>query len=125
MEDQKITEFKLKRHKLLGVELEPLGLYIIDVLSDGSCQFAALITGLETLVEDPSSSIQGLRDQLVNYLLGNRVSLEEGQQIGFLHGDPDFKKDVLSAYGKAYNFDLYCNLMRNPIGVRANCEWGD
>ena len=45
LEDQEMTEFNLKRHKLLGDKLSPLDLYIIDVPSDGSCQFAALETG--------------------------------------------------------------------------------
>ena len=99
MEDQKMTEFKLKRHKLLGDELDPLGLYIIDVLSDGSCQFAALVVGLATLVDHPPSSDQELRNRIVNYLLANRELLEEGQQLGFQHGDAAFRGDVLSAYG--------------------------
>ena len=81
--------------------------------------------GLATLVEHPPSSNQELRDQFVDYLLVNRALLEEGQQLGFQHGDPAFKKDVLSAYGNTYTFDLYCDLMRNPVGVQVNCEWGD
>ena len=81
--------------------------------------------GLATLVEHPPSSNQELRDQFVDYLLVNRALLEEGQQLGFQHGDPAFKEDGLSAYGNTHTFDLYCDLMRNPIGVQVNCEWGD
>ena len=58
----KITEFKLRRHKLLSDELVPLGRYIIDVPSNGSCQFAALVVGLAPLVKHPSFDDQELRE---------------------------------------------------------------
>ena len=96
--------------------------------SNGSCQFAALVVGLATLVEHPPSASGGqeLRDQIVSYLLANKESLAEGgQQLGFQYGDAAFKKDVVSAYGDTYTFEKYCALMRNPIGVQVNCEWGD
>ena len=51
--------------------------------------------------------------------------LEDGQQASFLYGDSDFKEAVSSAYGNIYTYDMYCALMRNPEGVKANCELGD
>ena len=102
LEDQQITEFKLNRHKLLGDELDPLGLYTTDVPNDGSCQFAALVVGLATLVEHPPSSDQELRNQIADYLLANKESLEVGQQLSFQHGDAAFRKGALSAYGNTY-----------------------
>ena len=52
---------------MLGDELRPQNLYIIDVPSDGNCQFAALRLGLVTLVEDPpDDDQQGVRDKIVD-----------------------------------------------------------
>ena len=48
-----------------------------------------------------------------------------GQRLAFVHGDATSREGVLSAYGNDYTFDLYCSLMLNPAGVKANCEWGD
>ena len=53
LEDQKITDFKLRRHKLLSDALAKLGRYIIDVPIDGSCQFAAPLVELTPLIEHP------------------------------------------------------------------------
>ena len=125
LEDQEVTEFNLKRHKLLGDNLSPPGLYIIDVPSDGSCQFTALELGLATLVEDPPASDQGVRDQIVDYLLANRELLEKGQQTSFQYSDSVFKEAVLSAYDDTYTYDMYCALVRNPVGVKASGEGGD
>ena len=125
MESRRMTEFKLERHKLLGHEIALQGLYIVDVPSDGNCQFEALAIGLGELGDHPPCDCQVLRDIIVDYLLANKELFETGQQQAFLHGDPSFKEDVLSAYGNDYTFDLYCALMRNPKGVKVNCEWGD
>ena len=78
LEDQEIDRFNLKRHKLLGDELCPQKLYIIDVPSDGSCQFATLRLGLVTLVEDPPADDQGMRDKTVDCLFVTRELLEDG-----------------------------------------------
>ena len=51
LEDQKINVFRLRRHKLLSDALAPLGRYVIDVPSDGSWKFSALLAGLTPLIE--------------------------------------------------------------------------
>ena len=45
------------------------------------------------------------------YLLANKESLQERQQLGFQHGDAAFRKDVEAAYSDTYTFDKYCTLM--------------
>ena len=125
LEDQKVARFHIERHKLLGDKLRPQDLYIIDVPGDGSCQFAALRLGLVKLVEDPPADDQEVRNKIVDYLLENKKLFKDGQQARFLHGDSDFKEAVSSAYDDVYTYDKYCALMRNPEGVKANCEWGD
>ena len=55
----------------------------------------------------------------------NKELFEDGQQASFMHGDPDFMEAVSSAYSDVYTYDMYCARMRNPVGVKANCEWGD
>ena len=89
-----MTEFKLERHKLLGHEIALQGLYIVDVPSDGNCQFEALAIGLDELGEHPPCDCQVhvLRDRIVEYLLANKELFETGQQQAFLHGDPSFKR---------------------------------
>ena len=99
LEDQKINEFKLRRHKLLSDELVLLGRYNINVPSNGCCQFAALAMTLAPLVKHPRSNDKELREQIVNYLLANKESLEEEQQLVFRNGDAAFKKDLEAAYG--------------------------
>ena len=79
MEEQRITKFKIKRHKLLGDKLDLQGLYIIDVPSDGNCQFAALALGLVELGEHPPCDYQVLRNRIVDYLLANKGLFETGQ----------------------------------------------
>lgn len=125
LKDQKIAKFNLKRHKLLGDKLRPRNLYIIDVPSDGSCQFAAPRLGLDTLVNDPPADDQGMREKNADYLLANRELLEDGQQASFPHGGPNFKEAVFPAYDGIYTYDMYCAHMRNPEGVKVNCEWDD
>jgi hypothetical protein len=125
LEEQEVARFHMKRHKLLGNELHPLNQYIFDVPGDGSCQFAGIRLGLEELMENPPADDQEVRNVIVDYLLENRESLEDGQQISFLHGDSDFREAVFSAYDGIYTFDMYCAGLRNPVGVKANCEWGD
>ena len=111
--------------QLLSDELHTQDCYIFDVPSDGSCQFAGIRLGLVELVENPPADDQEVRDTIVDYLLKNRELFEDGQQANFTHGDPDFKEAVSSAYSGAYTFDMYCERLRNPVGVQANCEWGD
>ena len=125
LENREMTAFSLKRHKLLGDELVPLDLYIIDVPSDGNCQFEALKLGLATLVEHPPTGNQEVRNRIADYLLAHKGSLEGGQQLSFQYGDNVFREAVFSAYDNAYTYEFYCALMRNPEGVKANCEWGD
>ena len=55
VEGQKINDFKLRRHRLLSDVLAPLCRSVIDVPSDGSWQFAALLVGLAPLIEHPPS----------------------------------------------------------------------
>ena len=93
--------------------------------SDGSCQFAGIRLVLVELVENPPADDQEVRDTIVDCLLMNRELFEDGQQANFTHGDPDCKEAVSSAYSGAYTFDMYCARLRNPVGVKANCEWGD
>ena len=94
-ESQRMSEFKLGRHKLLGDEIASQGLYIVDVPSDGNCQFATLVIGLTTLLENPPSDNHGLRSLIVKHLLTNKESLEMGQQLAFVHGDATFREGVL------------------------------
>ena len=119
LEDQKITDFKLRRHKLLSDALAPQGRHTIDVSSDGSCQSAALLVELTPLIEHPPPDDQKLREWIVTYiyLLANKESLQEGQQLGFQHGDPAHRKGVDATYGDTYIFDKYCTLMRNLVGT--------
>ena len=124
LEDQEMTEFNLKCHKLLGDNLSPLGLYIIDMLSGGSCQFAALELGLATLVKYPPAGDQGARDQIVDCLLANRELLEEGQQASFQYNDSVFKEAILSTYDDTYTYDMYCALMRNQEGSQRKLRVG-
>ena len=93
--------------------------------SDDNCQFTALMLGVATLVEHPPTGDQEVRDQIADYLLAHKGLLEEGQQLNFPYGDAVFKEAVLSACDDAYTYALYCALMRNPVGVNANCEWSD
>ena len=44
--------------------------------------------------------------------------------MAFDYADNMFKEAVLSEYDD-YSYDRYCELMLNPPGVKANCEWGD
>ena len=41
-----------------------------------------------------------------------------------MHGDDEFKKAASLAYPE-YDYDMYYELMLNPLGVKANCEWSD
>ena len=63
-----------------------------------------------------------MRDKIVDYLLANRELLEDGQQASFHYGDSNFKEALSSAYDDIYTYDMYCALMRNPDGVKTNCE---
>ena len=132
LEDQKITEFSLKRHKLLGNKLDPLDVHTISVPSDGNCQFAALELGLVTLVEHAAALELGLANwppgsERPNFRLpaGEQRVAREGHRLSFQYGDAVFRGATLPAYDDTHTYELYCALMRNPEGVKANCEWID
>ena len=123
-EARQATEEQRKRYQLLGDKLLSIGLYIIDVAGDGSCQFEALRVELNRLNKNPPSTAQDVRVRIVQYMQTHRVCFEAGQQMAFEHEDEVFKKAVLSAYDN-YSYDTYCELMLNRSVVKANCEWGD
>ena len=82
--------------ELLGDEIASQGLYIVDVPSDGKCQFAALVIGRTTLVENPPSANHGLRSLIIEHLRANEASLETGQHLAFVHGDATFREGALT-----------------------------
>ena len=118
------AEKQRERYQLLGDKLLLIGLYIIDVAGDGSCQFEALRVELNRLNKNPPSTAQDVRVRIVQYMVKHKDCFEEGQQMAFDHGDEMFKEAVLSEYDD-YSYDRYCELMLNPPVVKANCEWGD